>query len=169
MPIKAAFAPRNIPFCIVNEAALNYYNVPVSSIKFLEICVPEHNLSAAASQIASYTDIFRRFPRPEEAHRNLYTDYKKPYPRFQAFIEGRNLGVIVFPDTFYHLDPLQDNIVQIEAYSAGRIRFSRQFDYSIGLNALASIPVPRLATLLQESAQRYLESMSMPWQYVQSN
>lgn len=26
--VKSAFRPRSIPFCLINEAALNYYNVP---------------------------------------------------------------------------------------------------------------------------------------------
>lgn len=65
---------------------------------------------------------------------------------------------LVLPDTLYHLDPLPNNIVQIQTYPSDQIRFSRQLDYSKDLNALSSIPIPRLATLLQGASQRYLES-----------
>ncbi|EEQ33660.1 ser/Thr protein phosphatase [Microsporum canis CBS 113480] len=105
--VKISLAPTNIPFCLVNEAALNYYNVPRVIL---------------------------------------------------AFIEGRSFNVIVLPDTLYHLDPLPNNIVQIQTYPPDQIRFSRQLDYSKDLNALSSIPIPRLATLLQGASQRYLES-----------
>ncbi|KAM5447926.1 hypothetical protein MaudCBS49596_005723 [Microsporum audouinii] len=123
--VKIALAPTNIPFCLVNEAALNYYNVPRAIL-------------------------------PDESSCN--TDYLKPYPRFEAFIEGRSFNVIVLPDTLYHLDPLPNNIVQIQTYPPDQIRFSRQLDYSKDLNALSSVPIPRLATLLQGASQRYLES-----------
>lgn len=33
--VRFAFKPRNIPFCLVNEAALNYYNVP----RALNVCM----------------------------------------------------------------------------------------------------------------------------------
>ncbi|EEP77651.1 predicted protein [Uncinocarpus reesii 1704] len=153
--VKTALAPTNTPFCIVNEAALNYYNVP-RVIMAIEICVPECDLPITASQLASYADVFRSHPWPDEASCN--TDYLRPYPRFQAFIEGQSFSVIVLPDTFYHLDPLRNNIVQIQTYPLDQIRFSRQFDFSKNLDTLSSIPVPRLATLLQGAAQRYLES-----------
>lgn len=179
--VKTVLAPWRIDFCIVNEAALNYYNVPraldvshpellistntmsstltVALMQSLEICVAERELSFAALQLASYTDVFLPYPWPDEGHRNIYADYKKPYPRFQAFMEGRHLSVVVFPDTFFHLDPLKDNIVQTSTYiySANQIRFSPQFDYSTDTNALATVPVPRLASLLQGLAQRHVE------------
>ncbi|KAK2858530.1 hypothetical protein FQN49_004644 [Arthroderma sp. PD_2] len=153
--VKTALAPTNIPFCVVNEAALNYYNAP-RVIMAIEVCVPECHLATTTSQLASYADVFRSHPWPDES--NCNTDYLRPYPRFQAFIEGRSFNVIVLPDTFYHLDPLRNNIVQIQAYPPGQIRFSQQLDWSKDLDALSSIPVPRLATLLQGAAQRYLES-----------
>ncbi|KAM5461810.1 hypothetical protein MferCBS49748_007012 [Microsporum ferrugineum] len=122
----------------------------------IEICVPECHLATTASQLVSYADVFRSHPWPDESSCN--TDYLKPYPRFEAFIEGRSFNVIVLPDTLYHLDPLPNNIVQIQTYPPDQIRFSRQLDYSKDLNALSSIPIPRLATLLQGASQRYLES-----------
>ncbi|KAF3482876.1 uncharacterized protein GIQ15_02200 [Arthroderma uncinatum] len=172
--VKTALAPKNIPFCMVNEAALKYYNVPRAILvcrlprairsfqmltvepKAIEICVPECHIATAASQLALYADVFRSHPWPDES--NSTPDYLKPYRRFQAFIEGQSFDVIVLPDTFYHLEPLRSNIVRIRGYTPDQIRFSRQLDFSKDLNALSAIPVPRLATLLQGVAQRYLES-----------
>ena len=110
-------------------------------------------------QFAAHTDVFLPYPWPSESHPNVYSDYKKPYPRFQAFLEGRYLSLIIFPDTFFHLDPLKDNVVQTSAYVCAGVpvRFSPQFDYSTDTNVLAGIPVPRLASLLQGLAQRHVE------------
>ncbi|OJD17008.1 hypothetical protein AJ78_02852 [Emergomyces pasteurianus Ep9510] len=66
-------------------------------------------------------------------------------------IEGRPFSMIALLDTFYQPDPLRNNIVQTQAFHREKIRFSRQLDFS-------SIPVPRLATLLQGAARRFLES-----------
>lgn len=97
-------------------------------------------------------------PWPVEDYPNIYTDYKKPYPRFQAFIEGQYANLIVFPDSFFHLDPLKDNIVDSAAYSVESVKLSRQFNYSKDANALSAIPVPRLASLLQGLALKYIET-----------
>jgi hypothetical protein len=72
------------------------------------------SLLLAKSRIASCVDVFRPFPCPEEGP-NLYTDYKKPYPRFQAFIEANYLSLIIFPDNFFYLEPLKRNIVSFQS------------------------------------------------------
>ncbi|EFR05504.1 Ser/Thr protein phosphatase superfamily protein [Nannizzia gypsea CBS 118893] len=136
--IRTALAPVDIPFCVVNEAALIYYNA-ARVLVTLEICVPECRLEAAASQLASYADVFRPHPWPGNSTCNL--DYLRPYSRFEAFVQGVSLNVVVLPDTFHHLDPLRSNIVQIQDDARDKVRFSRQFNtYSGNFNALASIP-----------------------------
>ncbi|KAI1934891.1 hypothetical protein LOZ39_006046 [Ophidiomyces ophidiicola] len=154
--VKIAFEPKDIPFCIVNEAALKYYNVPCVP-NSLDICVPENSLSDAGSQLASYKDIFRLHSWLAQNHDKIAADCRKRYLRFQVFMEGRFLDMIVFSDTFCHLDPIQDNIVRLKPNPKDQIRFSRHFDYSIDPNVLSTIPVPRLAAFVQGSARNYLE------------
>ncbi|KAK2766774.1 hypothetical protein FQN54_006088 [Arachnomyces sp. PD_36] len=143
--LKSVLEPAKISFCVINEAALKYYNVPSYPIT-LDICVDGEFLCIAESLIGSCTDVFKWVEYPHA-----------PFTLFEAFIDGKIVSVNVYPDTFVHLNPLENNIVQISEYPEHGIKFSKQFNYSDNITALSTIPVPRLATLIQGLTRKHFE------------
>ena len=68
--------------------------------------MPHQQLDAATKLINAFGDVFVRTTWPEEPP-NGSSDWKKPYPRFEAFIEEDYLTLVIFPDTYFHLQPLK--------------------------------------------------------------
>lgn len=119
--------------------------------------MPHQQLDAATKLINAFGDVFVRTTWPEEPP-NGSSDWKKPYPRFEAFIEEEHLTLVIFPDTYFHLQPLEHSIVQRSAYSTARTKFSKEFNFSTDLSELSEIPVPRLSSLLQGLLKRVCET-----------
>ncbi|KAH0834438.1 Ser/Thr protein phosphatase superfamily protein [Fonsecaea pedrosoi] len=143
--VQAALAREKIVFCVVEEVALNYYNVP----RIL-------NLDAATKLINAHNDVFVR-----TAWTDQHADWKKPYPRFEAFIEEDYLTLVIFPDTHFHLQPLKHSIVDRSAYSSARPFFSNEFNFSTDISELSTIPIPRLSSLLQGLLRRFCETQDI--------
>ncbi|OAG36434.1 hypothetical protein AYO21_09419 [Fonsecaea monophora] len=153
--VQAALAREKIVFCVVEEVALNYYNVP-RILNTLGICVPHSQLDAATKLINAHNDVFVR-----TAWTDQHADWKKPYPRFEAFIEEDYLTLVIFPDTHFHLQPLKHSIVDRSAYSSARPFFSNEFNFSTDISELSRIPIPRLSSLLQGLLRRFCETQDI--------
>jgi hypothetical protein len=156
--------------CIVGELTLNYYkaarivhvspsfgqdhyydsNSNCTAIQDLELCVPEDDLHTATAIFES-TGLLEK---ADEVDHNLYTEYKRGYPRFQI-CPGAGFYVVLFTDKHCHLDPLQQHIVfQGEIQNAAG--YSREIIDSISPDQIASLPFPRLAPFFKGFCSTYI-------------
>jgi hypothetical protein len=124
--------------------------------KDIELCIPAEKLSTAISIIDSNNQLFERFPWPKGSI-NIYTEYKSTYARFKG-VAMPEFIFVVFPDTFFHLNPLKHNTIRDHPVGA---EYSNQLsDFSSNKDILSSIPFPRLAPLVEGFLRRYHESKS---------
>lgn len=123
--------------------------------KWIEICVPEAQLSAAVECLVS-AGLFRNEGWPEHLV-NYFTAYKAAFPRL-AHVETDKLPVIVYPDSFFHLSPLAmrsnkllDGIEDSE--------ISRQIkDVSSNKRLVLSLSMVKLAPLLEGLCRLFIDS-----------
>ena len=119
--------------------------------------MPHRQLDAATRLINAYGDVFLRTTWPEGPP-NRSSDWKKPDHRFEAFIEEDHLTLVIFPDAYFHLQPLEHSIVQPSAYSTARTAFNKEFNFSTDPSEQSEIPVPRLSSLLLGLLRRFCET-----------
>ncbi|KAL4918675.1 hypothetical protein BDW62DRAFT_210294 [Aspergillus aurantiobrunneus] len=147
--ILFALRERDIPVCVIGEIALNYYNVP-RVVHDLELCVPETSLSEAISIVCS-TGVFRRV---EILDYDLFTEYKRGFPTF----ETPNLGLrlLLFPDYYFGLSPLHQNIVPNDERLSGTC--SEQILDLFSRGEIQNLPVPRLPVFFIGLCLRFVET-----------
>ncbi|KIX01179.1 uncharacterized protein Z518_08904 [Rhinocladiella mackenziei CBS 650.93] len=148
-PILSAFKERDIPACVIGEIALNYYNVP-RVVHDLEICVPETSLSEAVS-IACSTG---KLKRVEITDYDLFTEYKRGFPTFEASNIG--LRLLLFPDSYFGLFPLQQNIISNDERLSTTC--SDQILDLVPRSEIQYLPVPRLPVFFIGLCSRFFES-----------
>ncbi|EPE06099.1 hypothetical protein F503_02928 [Ophiostoma piceae UAMH 11346] len=150
---------HSITFAFVGEIALNYYNVPRVRHD-IEVCVPSPLLQVTADMLLA-TGLFQRSD-PDSF--NLYSEYKRGMPRLSTtgWLAPTQF-VCLFPDEFFHLEPLEKSLVAWEQpASPGRepcYYISEHMLDTDGLRAsdIRSLSLPRLSRLLVGFARRYLD------------
>ncbi|KKZ61107.1 hypothetical protein EMCG_04305 [[Emmonsia] crescens] len=141
-----------ISVCIIGEFALNYYNAP-RVVHDLELCVPADDLEAAKSVFESQEGLLER---ADKTKYNLYTQYKRGFPRFRSCSKP-GFYVTIFTDKHCHLDPLQKCVVyQREHQHTGE--YSRELLDSFSPEEIATLPFPRFTPLLRGFCRTYVET-----------
>ncbi|OJD19293.1 hypothetical protein AJ78_00742 [Emergomyces pasteurianus Ep9510] len=142
----------DIPVCIVGEFALNYYNAP-RVVHNIELCVPADDLGAARSAFESQEGLLERADKTEY---NLYTEYKRGFPRFRSCSKPV-FYVTIFTDKHCHLDPLPKCVVyQTEHQYAGE--YSRELLDSFSPDEIATLPFPRFTPLFKGFCRTYVKT-----------
>ncbi|DAA78171.1 TPA_exp: Uncharacterized protein A8136_5874 [Trichophyton benhamiae CBS 112371] len=141
-----------ISVCIVGELALNYYNAP-RIVHDLELCVREDDLTTAASIFQS-TEILDIAPETEY---NIYTEYKKGFPRFRSRSEPK-FYIVLFTDRYYRLSPLEQNIISPEEHDEFQGTYSKELLDTVPAHQIATLPLPRFAPLLRGLCTIYIET-----------
>jgi hypothetical protein len=116
--------------------------------------VPEILLSRAVSGLRS-ADLFKL---EEMKDYDLFTEYKKGFPRLLSTPQTKPAhAVILFPDTYFGLDPLNWSIISHDKgpYVA---TYSRQVLDLVPNDEIKYLPIPRLAPFFIGLCRRFLES-----------
>ncbi|EEH39148.1 hypothetical protein PAAG_01610 [Paracoccidioides lutzii Pb01] len=141
----------NIPVCIVGELALNYYNPP-RVVHDLELCVPARDLELA-------TSIFRAqkcLTEQEATNYNIYTEYKRGFPRFQLSSSMPSF-VVLFTDAYYHLNQLEQNIIPPQEHKGRQEYYSKEILDSVAADQVATLPLPRFAPFFTGFCRMYIK------------
>jgi hypothetical protein len=88
---------------------------------------------------------------------DLFTEYKKGFPRLLSTSgTDQTHALILFPDTYYGLDPLEESIVCHDKapYIAP---YSRQILDLVTNDEIKYLPLPRLTPFLIDLCRRFLE------------
>ena len=94
--------------------------------------------------------------RANETEYNLYTEYKRGFPRFR-FCSKPVFYVTIFTDKHCHLDPLQKCVVyQREHQHKGE--YSRELLDSFSPDEIATLPFPRFTPLFKGFCRTYVEA-----------
>ncbi|EEQ85396.1 hypothetical protein, variant 3 [Blastomyces dermatitidis ER-3] len=141
-----------IPVCIIGEFALNYNNAP-RVVHDLELCVPADDLGAAKSVFESQEGLLEI---EDKTKYNLYTQYKKGFPRFRSYSKPR-FYVVIFTDKHYHLDPLQKCVIYQKEHQHTR-EYSRELLDSFSPDEIATLPFPRFTPLFRGFCRSYIET-----------
>ncbi|EEQ29707.1 uncharacterized protein MCYG_02526 [Microsporum canis CBS 113480] len=141
-----------IPVCIIGELAPNYYNAP-RIVHDLELCVREDDLAAAASIFTST----KLLNIAEEGDYNIYTEYKRGFPRFRSRSEP-TLYIVLFTDQYYGLNPLQKNIISRKEHQEFQGSYSKEILDSMSADQIATLPLPRFAPLFIGLCSTYVKT-----------
>lgn len=87
---------------------------------------------------------------------NIYTKYRRGFPRFRILDEP-DLHIVVFPDKYFHLDPLDQNIIQFSEEDNVH-QYSKEIYDIVSADDLTKLPIPRLAPLFSGLCRMYMES-----------
>jgi hypothetical protein len=85
-------------------------------------------------------------PAVEEEY-NIYTEYKRGFPRFRYQREPR-FHVVLFSDTFFHLSPVEKVIIPFEERGKGA-EYSHEITDLVPASSIASLSMPRLAPFFE--------------------
>ncbi|ERF74383.1 hypothetical protein EPUS_02070 [Endocarpon pusillum Z07020] len=142
----------NIPFCVVGELALNYYNVP-RAVHDIEICVPANHLPEAVDILQTNCRLMKISNVPKE---DIFTDYKKKFPRF-ASQEGPNIQLTLLLDEVYGFQCLENTIIPDDRQHSDSY-YSKEILDVLSPDAIASLPFPSLGAFLGGLCSRYIKS-----------
>lgn len=109
---------------------------------------------AAAQRIFTSQSRLRESVMEEE--NNIYTEYKRGFPRFQCQ-HGPAFYVILFPDSAFHLNLSPQSTSPLVEFGEGA-EHSREILDLFPASELSSLPIPRLPLLFTGLCRRYLES-----------
>ena len=160
----------NITVCVVGELALNYYNVPrvihvglqltpayrqylLTKVKDLELCVPLHDLRGAIAIMTSHTEFLQI---AMESEYNIYTEYKRDYPRFR-FNRNPGFHIVLFSDKGLHLDPLSDNTLCSEDHQHSS-EYSREIFDLLSIDEVVKFPFPRFVPFFAGLCEMYVDA-----------
>lgn len=87
---------------------------------------------------------------------DIFTQYKKGFPAFRVQSHP-NLAIVLFPDTFFHISPVEQMIVSRSERSDASI-YSRQILDIVPGKALDILPFPRLSPYFIGLCRRFFES-----------
>ena len=88
---------------------------------------------------------------------NLFTEYKKGYPRLRATSwSSSHLGLVIFSDTSFGLRPLEESVVP-NIKSLDSACYSKQILDVVASNDLNAIPMPCLGPYFSGLCRRYLD------------
>ena len=113
----------------------------------IELCVREADLEKATSIFNSGRDVLQLRVQDEY---NIYTEYFR-------YLSDPQVHVIIFTDTFYHLEPLQKNTIQADEHE-GWTEYSPQILNIVPADAVRLLPLPRLPPFLNGLCERYVRS-----------
>ena len=160
----------NIPSCMVGELALNYYNVPraihvsfrlsvckqglhAEDSQEIEICVPANCYSEALEVLQHKCRLLKV---PDEVNEDMFTDYKKKFPRF-AFEEGPDMQVTLLLDEVYGLQSLEFATVPKDGHHTGSY-YSKEILDVLSPDIIALLPFPSLKAFMEGLCTRYIQS-----------
>ncbi|KAL2368935.1 hypothetical protein BDBG_06425 [Blastomyces gilchristii SLH14081] len=143
----------SIPVCVVGELALNYYNVP-RVVHDLELCVPANDLSRASSILEAQRDVVEKVGDNEY---NIYTEYKRGFPRFRFHVLMISFCVVLFTDEYCGLNPLQQNLVSKQEHEGARDYYSKEILDCFCAGQLATLPLPRFAPFFIGFCRSYVK------------
>lgn len=115
--------------------------------------MPANDLEVAESIFGSEK---RLLQRTEEVNYNLYTEYKKGYPRFRFHSEP-SFCVVLFSDRYCHLNPLDQNIVSRQEQQAAEA-YSHEILDSMSADQIAAMPFPRFEPFFFGFCRTYTET-----------
>ncbi|KAK2797611.1 hypothetical protein FQN50_009124 [Emmonsiellopsis sp. PD_5] len=153
--LLAFLQEADIPVCVVGEFALNYYNAP-RIVHDLELCVRVNDLKAAASIFESKKALLEK---ADEIDHNLYTEYKRGFPRFR-FRSEPSFCIVLFTDQYCHLDPLHEHVVSHQEHQDAK-EYSQEILDSVSADQIAALPLPRFAPLFLGFCRTYIETQEV--------
>ncbi|PGH05957.1 hypothetical protein AJ79_06646 [Helicocarpus griseus UAMH5409] len=156
--IMAWLKEADIPVCIVGEFALNYYNVP-RIIHDLELCLRAGDLKDATSIFESEETLIER---ADETEYNIYTEYKRGFPRFRYRFEHESC-IVLFTDRYCHLEPFSRNIVSQQEHDRqdAKDAYSKGILDSMSAEQVATLPFPKFAPLFVGFCRTYIETQEV--------
>ncbi|KAK2762722.1 hypothetical protein FQN54_000896 [Arachnomyces sp. PD_36] len=155
--LVALLREANIPVCIVGELAFNYYNAP-RVVHDLELCVGANYLELATSTFESQGDILER---ADEADYNIYTEYKRGYPRFRFKSPASSFYIVLFTDVYCHLNPLEEHIITPQEHQRRKECYSKEILDSFSADQIATLPLPRFASFFTGFCRTYIETLEV--------
>lgn len=115
--------------------------------------MPADDIESAKAIFGSQTDLFIRADLTDY---NIYTEYKRGFPRFR-FRPGRGSCIVLFTDKYHHLDPLSEHIVSREEHqNAGE--YSREILDSVSADQIAALPLPQFTPFFKGLCRKYIET-----------
>ncbi|KAK3945145.1 hypothetical protein QBC46DRAFT_336994 [Diplogelasinospora grovesii] len=144
---------HDIIACIVGEVALNYYNVP-RAIHGSAHGLLQMHLSIAAELLCS-TGLFERESLTEL---NIYTEYKRGFPRLRSTSWTAHAhAIVIFPASAFGLQPLEKTMIRTQLLAERW--FSKEITDIMPRDEIAtSLPLPRLPSLMVGLCRRYLDT-----------
>lgn len=115
--------------------------------------MPASDLQRAVSIFNSKTTLLER---TQELEFNIYTEFRKGFPRFQFCYEPK-FHVILFSDRHCHLDPLQENIIP-RVEHLGTTIYSKEILDTFTADQIAYLPFPRFAPFFLGYVRTYTET-----------
>lgn len=91
-----------------------------------------------------------------EEENNIYTDYKRGFPRFR-YQHGAVFYIVLFPDSLFHLKLSIQNAAPLVKHGEGA-EYSREILDLIPACEIGSLPIPRLPLFFMGLCKRYFES-----------
>lgn len=167
-----------IDVCVVGEVALNYYNVPRIihvghdnrssrhmltgfAIKDLELCVPASHLATATAIFESAQGLLEKVvEKVDDVAYNIYTEYKRGFPRFRFSSGAASYHVVLFTDKYCHLDPLRKNVVSCNGHRKPA-RYSQEILDSLLPDQVALLPFPRFDPFFKGLCRTYIATLEV--------
>lgn len=122
----------------------------------LELCVRVNDLEVAASIFESEKGLLEK---ANEIDHNIYTEYKRGFPRFQ-FRSERSFSIVLFTDQYCHLDPLQKHMISHQEHQDAKV-YSREILDSVSADQIAALPLPRFVPLFMGFCRTYIETQEV--------
>ena len=98
----------------------------------------------------------RLIEKVDETDYNLYTEYKRGFPRFR-FCSKSSFYVLLFSDQYCHLDPLHKSLVPHQGHHEATV-YSQEILDSFSANQVATLPFPRFAPFFTGLCRTYIET-----------
>ena len=115
--------------------------------------MPKKDLKVAAAIFESEKCLLEK---AEEKDYNIYTEYKRGFPRFRlCHVSG--FHVVLFSDQSCHLDPLSKNLISRQECHES-IGYSKEILDSFSAAQIAMLPFPRFTPFLVGCCRTYVET-----------
>jgi hypothetical protein len=95
----------------------------------------------------------------DDVEHNIYTEYKRGFPRFR-FCSEPGFHVVLFTDTYFHLEPLRKHVVFRDEHQY-MAEYSQEVLDSISADQVAALPFPRFEPFFKGLCRTYTKTLEV--------
>lgn len=120
--------------------------------------MPASDLELAASIFRSQSYLIEQ---TDETSYNIYTEYKRGFPRFRIGSSEPASYVVLFTDVYCHLEPLDEHIISPPEHQHRKRYYSKEVLDSLSADQIGTLPFPQFAPFFRGLCSTYVETQEV--------